>query len=174
MIANQIVENFALAHPEFRERLEKIKVQKEAMIEQIKELLEDSGSNHSANLIRELQKEWKKLGSIGIQDSELQKEWKNINDDFFTRRRDQLEIQEQARKNNLQKKILLCEEAERLIENLNDENREEAKNHVKHLRRLWKEIGAVPRRHSDKIWKRFNKACDTIFENHQSNATDMD
>ena len=36
-------------------------------------------------------------------------------------------------------------------------------NVVKQLRRHWKEIGAVPRKESDKIWKRFNSACDAIF-----------
>jgi len=34
---------------------------------------------------------------------------------------------------------------------------------VKHLRRLWKEVGAVPRDQSDKVWKRFNGACDKVF-----------
>ena len=36
-------------------------------------------------------------------------------------------------------------------------------NKVKHLRHLWKEVGAVPRDQSDKIWKRFNTACDQVF-----------
>ena len=36
-------------------------------------------------------------------------------------------------------------------------------NKVKHLRRLWKEVGAVPREQSEKTWKRFNTACDKVF-----------
>ena len=31
------------------------------------------------------------------------------------------------------------------------------------LQKEWKEIGPVPRKHSDKIWKRFRKACDIFF-----------
>jgi hypothetical protein len=33
------------------------------------------------------------------------------------------------------------------------------------LQREWKSIGPVPRKHSDKIWKRFRSACDEFFKN---------
>jgi len=32
------------------------------------------------------------------------------------------------------------------------------------LQKQWKTIGAVPKRYSDDIWKRFNTACDSFFE----------
>lgn len=31
------------------------------------------------------------------------------------------------------------------------------------LQKEWKEIGPVPKKYSEKIWKRFRKACDTFF-----------
>ena len=104
----------------------------------------------------------------GVEEQELYDRFRSVCDDFFNRRRDQLDIQELARENNLQNKIRICEEAERLVENLNDENRRDAQNEVKQLRKHWREIGAVPRKDSDKIWKRFNSACDTIFGNSQN------
>lgn len=140
------------------------------MIEQIATLMDNAGANQSADITRALQQEWKTLGSCGIEDFDLYKEFKAICDEFFTRRRDQLDIQEHARKNNLQKKFMLCEQAEQLLANLNDSNKEDSMNQVKHLRRLWKEVGAVPREHSDKVWKRFNKACDAIFGKDSSNT----
>ena len=115
------------------------------------------------NLVRDLQKEWRDLGSCGLDEVNLQKDFREICDDFFSRRRDQLDIQEQARQNNLQKKILLCEQAEDLLTDLNEQTVGGAMNKVKHLRRLWKEVGAVPRSESDKVWKRFNSACDQVF-----------
>jgi len=33
------------------------------------------------------------------------------------------------------------------------------------LQKEWKNIGPVPRKHSDKIWKRFRAACDDFFNN---------
>lgn len=162
-IENKILENYAEKNEEIRNTLDEIKTKKKAMIEQIANLMDNAGANQSAEIIRSLQQEWKALGSCGIEDSNLHKEFKNLCDEFFTRRRDQLDIQEHARKNNLQKKYMLCEQAEKLLENLNDSNKEDSMNQVKHLRRLWKEVGAVPREHSDKVWKRFNKTCDAIF-----------
>ena len=74
-----------------------------------------------------------------------------------------MDIQEQARQNNLQKKLLLCEQAEDLLTDLSESTVGASMNKVKHLRRLWKEVGAVPREHSEKTWNRFNSACDKVF-----------
>ncbi|HPW94337.1 MAG TPA: DUF349 domain-containing protein [Fibrobacteraceae bacterium] len=171
-ITNKILESYAEINEETRNNLNEIKAKKKAMIEQIANLMENAGANQSADITRSLQQEWKTLGSCGIDDFDLHKEFKTICDEFFTRRRDQLDIQEHARKNNLQKKYMLCEQAEQLLENLNESNKEDSMNQVKHLRRLWKEVGAVPREHSDKVWKRFNKACDAIFGKDSSTNTD--
>lgn len=149
--------------PEFKKTAEEAKAKKEAMITTVSELMETAGSNQSAEAVKNIQSEWNALPRCGSAEQELYKKFRGICDEFFTRRRDQLEIQEQARENNLQNKIRLCEEAERLLEGLTDENRREAMNEVKQLRRHWREIGAVPRKESDKIWNRFNSACDAIF-----------
>lgn len=169
-IASSILERYAEINEETRNRLNEVKAKKKAMIEQIATLMDNAGANQSADTTRDLQQEWKTLGSCGIEDFDLHKKFKAICDEFFTRRRDQLDIQEHARKNNLQKKFMLCEQAEQLLGNLNDSNKEDSMNQVKHLRRLWKEVGAVPREHSDKVWKRFNKACDAIFGKDSSNT----
>ena len=50
-----------------------------------------------------------------------------------------------------------------MLTDLNDQTVVASMNKVKHFRRLWKEVGAVPREHSEKIWKRFNSACDQVF-----------
>ena len=36
------------------------------------------------------------------------------------------------------------------------------------LQREWKTIGAVPKKQSDAIWKRFNTACDIFFDNRKA------
>jgi len=146
-----------------RKELEKIKSRKVELIDKVKQYAESAGSNQLADAVRDIQKEWRELGSCGIEDGEIHKEFRSACDDFFSRRRDQLDIQEQARKNNLQKKVLLCEQAEDLLNDLSEATVAVAMNKVKHLRRLWKEVGTVPREQSDKIWKRFNGACDKVF-----------
>ena len=162
-IVNKIVAKMAETDPELQEKIAEIKKKKQDSIEKVRQFAESAGSNQLADAVREIQKEWGTLGSCGNDDAELQKAFRDACDDFFTRRRDQLDIQEQARQNNLQKKILLCEQAEDLLTDLNEQTVVASMNKVKHFRRLWKEVGAVPREHSEKIWKRFNTACDQVF-----------
>ena len=162
-IVNKIVAKMAENDPELQAKIADIKKKKLDTIEKVRQFAESAGSNQLADAVRDLQKEWGTLGSCGNDDAELQKAFRDACDDFFTRRRDQLDIQEQARQNNLQKKILLCEQAEDLLTDLNEQTVVASMNKVKHFRRLWKEVGAVPREHSEKIWKRFNTACDQVF-----------
>ncbi len=164
-ILDKFAEKRAAVDPEFQKIANEAKAKKISMISTVTALVETAGSGESADTVKKLQADWRDLPRTGVEEQELYKKFRNACDDFFNRRRDQLDIQEQARENNLQNKLRLCEEAERLLENLTEETRREAMNVVKQLRRHWKEIGAVPRKDSDKIWKRFNSACDAIFGN---------
>ena len=160
---NQFLERCAELDANLRKQLDQIKKQKQDIIEKVRQFAESAGSNQLADAVRDLQKDWRTLGSCGVDDLLLYKNFREVCDDFFTRRRDQLDIQEQARQNNLQKKVLLCVQAEDLLTDLSEQTVGASMNKVKHLRRLWKEVGAVPRDQSDKIWKRFNGACDKVF-----------
>ncbi len=163
-ILDKFAEKRAAVDPGFQKIANEARARKLSMISTVASLVETAGSNESADTVKKLQSDWRELPRTGIEEQELYKKFRNACDDFFNRRRDQLDIQEQARENNLQNKLRLCEEAERLLESLTEDTRREAMNVVKQLRRHWKEIGAVPRKESDKIWKRFNSACDAIFE----------
>lgn len=162
-VYNKILDRLAHVDSTLAQGLDVIKEKKTAMIDKVRQFAESAGSNQLADAVRELQKEWRELGFCGLEDMDLYKQFREACDDFFTRRRDQLDIQEQARQNNLQKKLLLCEQAEDLLTDLNEQTVAASMNKVKHLRRLWKEVGAVPREHSEKTWKRFNMACDKVF-----------
>ena len=148
--------------PALAERLDVIASRKKEIINKINELSGTAGVSSVSDIVRELQTEWKTLGSSGAKEQELYTEFHNVCDEFFARRRDQLEIQGEARKNNLQKKVMLCEQAERLL-SATEETPYHLISQIKQLRRLWKEIGAVPREDSDAVWNRFNTACDTVY-----------
>lgn len=167
--ADKFQDRLAEADPAVKESLMQSKAQKESMFERVNALMDSSGANQSADTVRELQQAWRDLPRCGTAEQNLYKRFRDACDEFFNRRRDQLEIQEQARDNNLQKKVLLCEQAERLLQNDGGDIRE-AMNEVKRLRRLWKEVGAVPRNESEKIWQRFNTACDAVFAQGRGEA----
>ncbi len=72
---------------------------------------------------------------------------------------------------NLQLKVELCEQAEALSES---ENWKATTEELIALQARWKEIGAVSRRHSDVVWKRFRVACDKFFERKASHFSGVD
>ena len=62
---------------------------------------------------------------------------------------------------NLDAKMKLIAIAE---EHQDNENFAEGLQVMKRIQAEWKQIGHVPRKDSDKIWKRFQKACNAFFE----------
>lgn len=107
-----------------------------------------------------MQQEWKELNRVGSLEAELWKDFREVCDSFFNRRSDQYEIMEQNRINNLQDKETLLKQAQDLASRPVSE---EVQREIKLLRKQWKELGQVPKKDSDRIWKAFNEACDACF-----------
>ncbi|HHG83241.1 MAG TPA: DUF349 domain-containing protein, partial [Bacteroidetes bacterium] len=91
-------------------------------------------------------------------------------DKFFERKGAYFKSFDEERTENLKQKIAICESAEALQES--EEWRDTAKA-LKDMQEAWKAIGPVHERHSNKVWKRFRKACDHFFE-RRSKASSAD
>ena len=72
---------------------------------------------------------------------------------------------------NLKKKLNLVEQAESLKES---DDWTMATEVFKKVQAEWKKIGHVPRRDSDKIWKRFKDACNHYFDRLHEKQNDVD
>jgi hypothetical protein len=70
------------------------------------------------------------------------------------------ETQAQARGENLQRKIALCERAEALADSTDWIATADA---IKALQAEWKTVGPGPRRDEQAAWERFRSACDRFF-----------
>jgi hypothetical protein len=104
--------------------------------------------------LRALQDEWKKIGSAGRDyEEELWQRFKGAQDKFYEKRNQDLF-------GNMELKEKLIDTVESLIYSTNIKD---AKEKVKELQNEWKNIGPVPREHSDELWDRFRSACDEIF-----------
>ena len=68
---------------------------------------------------------------------------------------------------NLDKKVSLIEQAEALKTST---EWKKATDQFIALQKQWKEIGAVPRKKSEALWKRFRAACDEFFTARDANA----
>ena len=119
--------------------------------------------NDSTNQIHEMQKLWDSIGRAPAKvNDEIWNRFRTSINKFFDGKKVFFgEIKDQQ-VNNYNLKLDLCAQAEGLA---NSNNWKQATKDILKLQQDWKIIGPVPRRHSDKIWKRFRTACDNFFTN---------
>ena len=118
--------------------------------------------------IEELQQEWKTVGFAAKKDNQkIYDRFRAACDKFYGRKREFYLEYKGNMTSNLEKKVALCEEAEQL--KTSTEWKKTTDRFIA-LQEQWKEIGAVPRKKSDLLWKRFRAACDEFFAERDKNA----
>ena len=104
---------------------------------------------------------WKTVGPASKKDNEeIWQRFRGAMDTFFAKKKAFFAGLKDRQTENLERKTQLCIEAEGLMESTEWKT---ATEQIKKLQEEWKTIGPVPKRHADKIWKRFRTACDTFF-----------
>ncbi|MBQ8223393.1 MAG: DUF349 domain-containing protein [Bacteroidales bacterium] len=139
---------------------------KVAICEKMEELLNENINSIGAwqkksTEVNELFKVWKSVGPAQKkQNDEVWNRFKASMDSFFVNKKEYFSKLKEQQIENHNKKIQLCIEAEALADS---KEWKKATDQIKKLQEEWKKIGPVPKRHSDKIWKRFRTACDAFF-----------
>ena len=139
---------------------------KVAICEKIEEVLNDSINSIGAwqkksNDVNDLFKVWKTLGPAQKKlNDEIWARFKGSMDAFFSNKKEFFSRLKEQQLENYNRKLQLCVEAEALADS---KEWKKATDRIKKLQEEWKKIGPVPKRHSDKIWKRFRSACDAFF-----------
>ncbi len=118
--------------------------------------------NNETQKILELQARWKEIG-FAPQKMNLKifERFRNACDEFFRRKSEFFKNVKTTQNENLERKRALCEAAEALKES---EDWKETATKLAKLQKEWKEVGAIPQKYSDALWKRFVGACDEFFE----------
>ena len=93
--------------------------------------------------------------------------FRNACDKFFERKREYYAQFKDTMNENMEKKLSLIEQAEALKDSKEWKKTTEA---LIALQKQWKEIGAVPRKKSEQLWKRFRAACDSFFNERDAQA----
>ena len=118
--------------------------------------------NEKTQAILALQEEWKTIGFAPQKmNNKIFERFRTACDTFFQRKAEYFKDMKDNLNINLEKKIALCEKAEALQDSTDWRSTTDK---FAALQREWKAIGAVPKKQSDAIWKRFNAACDAFFE----------
>ena len=133
-----------------------------------KENIQASEWNVLSKNIEDIQKEWKTIGFASKKENQkIYDRFRAACDKFFGRKREFYAGYKENINSNLEKKIALCEAAEALKDST--EWKKTAARLIE-LQKQWKEIGAVPRKKSEQLWKRFRAACDAFFNERDKNV----
>ena len=148
-------------------------VEKTKLCEQVeaiaeKEITSSNEWNSLSKEIEDIQKQWRQIGFATKKENQrIYDRFRAACDKFFNRKRDFYNTYKESMNENLKKKISLCEAAEALKTST---EWKKATDQFISLQKQWKEIGAVPRKKSEQLWKRFRAACDEFFNERDRNV----
>ncbi|MEG1498173.1 MAG: DUF349 domain-containing protein [Bacteroidales bacterium] len=118
--------------------------------------------NETSTQADELMKLWKTIGRAPQKDNDtIWERFRSGINMLFENKKEYFQKVRDEQTNNYNLKINLCVQAENIAEQRVDWRVATAD--LLRLQQQWKEIGPVPYRLSDKIWKRFRSACDEFF-----------
>lgn len=123
-------------------------------------------------MVVELQKMWRTIGyAPKKQNNKVYQRFRETCDAFFEKKRSFYADNKEIQLNNLQLKTELCLQAEALQESTDWKRTSDA---LIKLQKEWKEVGPVPRKQSEKIWKKFRKSCDYFFDRKAKYFAELD
>ena len=124
--------------------------------------------NAASKEIEEIQAAWRRIGYATKKDNQkIYDRFRAACDAFYSRKREFYSGIKDSMNDNLEKKLALIEQAEALKTST---EWKKATDQFIALQKQWKEIGAVPRKKSEALWKRFRAACDEFFTARDANA----
>ncbi|MBQ3767080.1 MAG: DUF349 domain-containing protein [Bacteroidales bacterium] len=126
-----------------------------------KEISSSNEWNALSKEIEAIQAEWRKIGFATRKDNQkVYERFRAACDQFFSRKREYYNSFKDSMNDNMAKKLAIIEQAEALKDSTDWKKTSEA---LIELQKQWKEVGAVPRKKSEQLWKRFRAACDAFF-----------
>jgi hypothetical protein len=138
---------------------------KETLIAEAEALQDSTDWAATADQLKALQHHWKQSGYLPRkQGDELWRRFRAACDRFFERRKPELEARHSEELANLTAKQQLVARAQAVVAAAPAERGwGQSIAEIKELQREWKDIGYVPRRDADAVYKVFRAACDALF-----------
>ncbi len=177
-IKEQLWERFKLAtakinkrhqqyYEEMKQSLKKNLEEKTKLCEEVENILEEEIANHKlwvakSKVVIDIQKKWRTIGFAPKKfNNQVYDRFRKACDAFFDKKREFYTENKELQQNNLQLKTDLCKQAEAIKDS---EDWKKTTAELIMLQKKWKEIGPVPKKLSDKVWKQFRGACDYFFD----------
>lgn len=120
----------------------------------------------ATNEVNEYFKLWRGVGRVPNKvNEEIWNRFKSQLDLFYENKKVFYDKIREEQQNNYNKKLNLVLQAENLSTSTDWKS---TTRELIDLQKEWKTIGPVPRKHNEKIWKRFRAACDKFFDAKQA------
>lgn len=147
---------------------------KTALIQRLRNLLEDEGSKEtdasgiksSWDEFKKIQEDWKAAGNIASpHNGTLWATYNALIDRYFSNRNIYFELKELDRRRNAELKAELCEKVEELGKSLaNRPMTKEILNEANHIFEEYKHLGPAPKEDQEKLWGKFKVALDVLYD----------
>ena len=135
---------------------------KKQMCEQAEALKDSTDWKNTADILTKLQKEWKEIGPVAKKHSEtIWKRFVGACDYFFEQKAKAESAHRSVELVNLDKKKAIIEKLEAI--NKEENPSEKNGNTIRELMKEWNNVGHVPFKEKDKIYKKYHALVDALF-----------
>ena len=135
---------------------------KKQMCEQAEALKDSTDWKNTADILTKLQKEWKEIGPVAKKHSEtIWKRFVGACDYFFEQKAKAESAHRSVELVNLDKKKAIIEKLEAI--NKEENPSEKSGNTIRELMKEWNNVGHVPFKEKDKIYKKYHALVDALF-----------
>jgi len=134
---------------------------KKELVEKAEALMDSTEWRATGDTLIQLQKQWKEIGSVPRKYSEaLWKRFVGACDHFFEAKQQATAGQREEENANLEQKRSLIDQ----LKGLAAEGAEYTIQQVKELQQKWNDVGHVPFRDKDKLYKEYREICDKLYD----------
>ena len=146
---------------DLKEELSANLAKKKALVEKAESLRESTDWRSTGDVLINLQKQWKEIGTVPRKYSEeLWKRFTAACDQFFEARQAATADVRSEEKANKEQKLGIIDQLKQLAET----EGENVIQQVKELQQKWSEVGHVPFRDKEKLYKEYRELCDKIYD----------
>ncbi|GHT68451.1 hypothetical protein FACS189452_08130 [Bacteroidia bacterium] len=140
---------------------------KQLLCEKAEDLLLENNVVLAFRKLQKYHEQWREVGPVSQeQRNAIWERFQEASTQLNKKHNDYFEQQKQEQQNNLALKQTLCEQTESLIDPLPDSIKKwnAQMEQLLEMQRMWKTVGAAPRKEHERIYQRFRTACNAFFD----------
>nr|WP_320118815.1 DUF349 domain-containing protein [uncultured Marinifilum sp.] len=147
--------------------LKKNMASKIRLCEEAEKLLSEESIVKAFNTLQKFHEQWREIGPVPREDKEvLWARFKETTTIINRKHQGFYEGLKSEQKENLEKKVVLCEKAEEIANRKIESHKEwnATSKEIIELQKVWRTIGFAPKKDNNSIYQRFRAACDLYFD----------